>query len=120
MSESVEFVKKNPYQRWIEGEGIPIHRGFAMPNLQEVEVGWWPRLGARGAFIQLEGTGDLNDAYVLEIEPGRKSEPERHLYEEFVYVLSGRGATTVWQPDAPKRIFEWHQGSLFSVPLNAW
>jgi hypothetical protein len=46
---------------------------------------------------------------------------ERHLYEEFFYVVSGRGSTEVWQHDESRRqSFEWQAGSLFAVPLNAW
>jgi oxalate decarboxylase/phosphoglucose isomerase-like protein (cupin superfamily) len=42
------------------------------------------------------------------------------MFEEIVYVVSGRGASMIWNSDGPKRTFEWHRGSLFAVPLNAW
>lgn len=111
---------KNTYQKWIESQGVPIHKEFSIQNLNEIPVGPWERLGARGAFIELDAVGDTNSAYILEIEPGGSVKPERHLFEETVYVLSGRGATTVWNNEGEKRTFEWHEGSLFAVPLNAW
>ena len=111
---------KTTYQKWIESQNVPIHNEFSIQNLNKIEVGDWKRLGARGAFVMLEAVGDTNSAYVLEIEPGKTVRPERHLFEETVYVLSGRGATTVWNDEGAKRTFEWHEGSLFAIPLNAW
>ncbi len=109
------------HEKWIQGQGIPIYREFSVPSLTELEVGPWERLEARGAYVVLEGAEDSNDAYVLEIPPGGSVAPEKHIYEEVVYVLSGRGATTVWQQNGgPKVTFEWHEGSFFAVPLNAW
>jgi oxalate decarboxylase/phosphoglucose isomerase-like protein (cupin superfamily) len=80
----------------------------------------WPRKNGKGAFINLEGTGQTDDAYVCEIPPGKSSEPEKYLFEELIYVLSGRGATTIWTDGGAKQTFEWQEGSLFSPPLNTW
>ena len=115
-----DFERPTTYQQWAESQGIPIVSEFSISNLNEVEVSPWERLGARGAMIVLQGAEDANNAYVLEISGGGSVKPERHLYEEIVYVLSGRGATTVWNEGGPKRTFEWHEGSLFAIPLNAW
>jgi mannose-6-phosphate isomerase-like protein (cupin superfamily) len=71
-----------------------------------------------GAIINLEGTGDTDDAYICEIPPGGRLNPERHLYEELVFVLDGQGATEVWQEGGAKQTFEWQKGSLFAIPLN--
>lgn len=76
------------HQNWIESQGIPILNGFSIPNLKEVRLGSWERLDAAGAYIILEGAEGLNDAYILEINPGSSVRPERHMYEEVVYVLS--------------------------------
>ena len=108
------------YEQWVAGQGIPVISEFSIPNLKELAVGDWQRLGARGTMIALQGAEDVSNAYILEMEGGGSVQPERHVYEEIVYVLSGRGATTVWNEGGPKRTFEWHEGSLFAVPLNAW
>lgn len=113
-------LEKTVYEEWVEAQGIPVVTGFNIPNLKRVALGPWERTGGLGAYIQLEGTEDVNDSYVCEIPPGKSLEPERHLYEEVILILSGRGATTVWYGDGPRRTFEWHEGSLFAIPLNAW
>ncbi|MDE3078203.1 MAG: cupin domain-containing protein, partial [Chloroflexota bacterium] len=107
------------YQAWQQREGAPVVTGFYIEDLGTIELGLWERKGGRGAFVNLEGTGGVNDAQVVEIAPGGKSAPERHLYEEMVYVLSGRGATTVWDQESRKQTFEWAKGSLFAIPINA-
>ena len=111
---------KSSYERWAEEQGVPIVKAFFLPNLNEVALAAWERKGGNGAIINLEGTGDTDDAYICEMAPGRKSAPERHVYEELVYVLEGRGATTIWQEGGAKQTFEWQAGSLFVIPLNAW
>jgi hypothetical protein len=56
----------------------------------------WERKGGNGAIINIPNDQLDNNFQVVEIKPGGKSEPEHHLYEETVYVISGRGATTIW------------------------
>jgi uncharacterized RmlC-like cupin family protein len=53
------------------------------------------------------------------LPPGASSEPQKHLYEEVVYVLSGHGSTTIVGGDGRSRSFEWGPKSLFALPLNA-
>src|SRR5919199_6362075 len=107
------------YQAWQQAEGVPSVRGFYISDLNTVELAPWPRKGGRGAFVNLEGTGGVNDTHIVEIKPGGTSEPEHHLYEEMVYILSGRGSTSVWYDPQRKQSFEWRTGSLFAIPLNA-
>lgn len=108
------------YSLWQEEQKIPIIRGFFVEDIKTVEVAPWYLMGGLGAFINMEGCGGVNDAYVCEIPPGEKLKPQKHLFEETVYVASGRGATTVWQQKGKKHTFEWGPGSLFALPLNAW
>lgn len=111
---------RTTYEQWVETEGIPILTGFFVENLRTVPVEPWKRKGALGCYINLEGTGGTNNAYVCEIPPRSHTKPQRHLFEELIFVLSGRGATTVWQEGGNRQTFEWQAGSLFSPPLNAW
>ena len=111
---------KRPYDQWLDREGVPVYGGYFIGDLNTVPLAPWERKGGSGAYIGLEGTGGTNDAYICEIPAGQSLKPQRHLYEELIYILSGRGATTVWYEGSPKRTFEWHEGSLFAVPLNAW
>jgi uncharacterized RmlC-like cupin family protein len=107
----------DPYKDWIASEGIPVHEGFGL-DLLGLDVAPWPRLEANGAFAHLTGRGDFIDMQIVEIPPGSKTAPQRHLYEEVVYVLRGRGSTSVESPSGERHSFEWQTGSLFAIPLN--
>jgi mannose-6-phosphate isomerase-like protein (cupin superfamily) len=108
----------DPYLDWAKEQRIPIHEDFGI-DLLAIETAPWDWYGARGAFAHTHGRGDFMANYVVEIPPGGKSAPVRHLYENFVYVLSGRGSTTLWLPNGEKQTFEWGPTSLFAIPLNA-
>jgi len=108
------------YKAYQEREGIPILNGFGVEDIKAVELGQWARRGGRGAFVDLDGNGGINDAYIGEIPAGGALAPQRQLYEEMVYVVSGNGSTSVWNDPARKISFEWKAGSLFAIPLNAF
>jgi gentisate 1,2-dioxygenase len=107
------------FDEWVAREGLELIRGWKVDNVYTTPLRYWPRTEGNAVQIQLEGTGELNAAYIQEIPPGKQLTPQRHLYEELVYVLSGRGSTTVWYDERRKNSFEWQAGSLFAVPLNA-
>ncbi|MBV9119612.1 MAG: cupin domain-containing protein [Chloroflexi bacterium] len=109
----------NPYQEFLQKEGLPVYRGFAIEDVGTLELGPWARRGGRGAYIDLDGNGQTNNGYVAEIPPGGSLAPGRQMYEEMLYVLEGNGATTVWYDNDRQQSFEWKKGSLFSIPLNA-
>lgn len=110
---------KSPYERWKEAEGLPTLRGLAV-NVHEVELTPWESRGGSGVFINLDGTGGFNDAYVCEIPSGKSLNPVKHIYEESIFILQGRGATSVWLDDKEKETFEWQERSYFAIPPNAW
>src|SRR5262245_10713291 len=111
---------KTSYDKWVEGEGIPVIKTFFVEDVRKVPLELWERKGGKGAFLQMEGAGQVNNCYICEIAPGKSLKPQRQLFEETIYVISGRGATTVWNDENHKQTFEWQAGSLFSPPLNTW
>lgn len=115
-----QIVRVTAYNAFQEREGIPIITGFAVDDLRKVEVKPWARLNCLGTYINLDGTGETNDSYVAEIEPGKRMAPEQHLFEKNIYVLEGRGATLVGADPNSQTSFEWKKGSVFSIPINTW
>lgn len=117
------LLTKDPrpfYNRWQETEGLDIFKGMFVEDLRKVPLKPWKRKGGSGTFINLEGTGGENDAYLCEIPPGGSLLPQKHLYEETIFILDGAGATSIWNEGEAKMTFEWQAGSLFSPPINAW
>jgi quercetin dioxygenase-like cupin family protein len=68
------------------------------------------------------------DAYMQVIPPGSRSGKHRHLAEECLYVLEGRGYdlhqdcdveitdTYLWKPQAEIKRYEWEAGDVIYVP----
>lgn len=109
----------DPYLEWLDEQKVPVIEDFGV-DLLTVETVPWPLLGTNAAFVHLKGRGDFISVMVVDIPPGDSSEPQRHLYEEVVYVLSGHGSTTIESADGKrKHSFEWGPKSLFALPLNA-
>lgn len=106
-----------PYLNWSRDQKIPVVEDFAV-DLLEVETAHWDRLGAPAALVHLIGRGDWANVIVMELLPGAATDPQRHLYEEVVYVLSGHGNTVVEDPEGREHSFEWGPRSLFGLPLN--
>lgn len=115
-----DFVIEDAYEIWQRQEGVRVIKDFVFADLCSVELSPWPRKGGAGAIINIPSDCLPSDSHLVEIEPGGQSEPERHMYEETVYVLCGRGATRIWLEGQEPEMFEWAAGSLFSIPLNAW
>jgi mannose-6-phosphate isomerase-like protein (cupin superfamily) len=107
----------NGYEEWLGRENVPVATGLAIDPMT-VETKLWPRMGVEAAVLHLDARGNFQNAYVLDIAPGKATERQRHLYEAVVYVLDGQGSTVIEHPDGGKRSFEWHRGSLFAVPVN--
>lgn len=106
------------YLEWVRQEGLPVTQDYGV-DLFTVDTAPWARYGVNGAAVHLEGRGDFCNMFVFDIPPGRSTAPQRHLYEEVVYVLEGRGSTQLEFADGTKRSFEWGAKSLFAIPLNA-
>jgi quercetin dioxygenase-like cupin family protein len=115
-----QYSEKTPYRQWIAAEQIPIHTGYHIPDVRQLALGPWERLGALGAHVVVEGAEGTDAAYLCEIPLGGRTKPQRYLFEEVIYVLDGEGETFIWQDSRNKRSFRWSKGSLFSPPLNVW
>ncbi len=107
------------YQDWQQREGLPRITGFYVEDLATTEVAPWASRQAAGAFVNLEGTGGVNDLQILELPAGGASAPLHHMYEALVYVVTGRGSASVWYDETQRSSFEFGSGSVFSIPLNA-
>ncbi|MHB1908513.1 MAG: cupin domain-containing protein [Nitrososphaerales archaeon] len=112
--------KADFYNRWVKSQGLEIISAHYVPDLHSVELRPWARRGGSGVFINHEASASSNDCYVCEIPRGGKLERQRQLYEEMIYILDGRGSTTVSNDNGQKVSFEWQEGSLFAIPLNTW
>lgn len=113
-------IMDTPYDQWAASQGVDVVKGFFVEDLYGMPLKPWNRMGGDGVLINLDGTGYLDDAYVCSIPAGKNLKPQRHLFEELIYILDGRGATTIWQENGGKQSFEWQTGSLFAIPLNSW
>ncbi len=125
-SVSDDFVReamdwKSPYELWKESQGLPTIRGLGVHGLydDDFDLFPWKARGGSGVFINLDGTGGFNDTYVCEIPPRTSLNPNKHIYEETVFILRGQGATTVWLDEGKKQTFEWQKHSYFAIPPNA-
>lgn len=68
-----------------------------------------------------EGRFRQVDVTLIEIPPGGKLAPHRHLAEEMIYVVSGKGYSLLWAgSESRKERYEWAEGDLLSPSLNAW
>ncbi|MBI4187498.1 MAG: cupin domain-containing protein [Chloroflexi bacterium] len=120
MAELPVVAETNPYEAWIKQEGIPVIEGYSVDDAMKVPLQPWKRMGGLGAYLHLHGSDGRTGAYICEIPPGGSLKPERHLFEELIFIWSGEGATTVWGEGIAEQIFQWQEGSLFSPPLNCW
>jgi len=70
------------------------------------------------------------DIYIQEIPPGSRSGKHRHMAEEFIFILEGRGYDLHWDVEfdldekytwiparQPKR-FDWQEGDIVYIPVN--
>ncbi|MEE8607240.1 MAG: hypothetical protein V3S55_06540, partial [Nitrospiraceae bacterium] len=112
-------VEGKDYKAWRERTGLPVHSGYAAAGLETIEVQPWPELGGSAAFLDLSDYRIL-DAFVYEIPPGGELKPRKHVYEELIVVLSGKGYTRLGNtPEMSQRV-DWETDAMFSPPLNTY
>jgi oxalate decarboxylase/phosphoglucose isomerase-like protein (cupin superfamily) len=107
-----------PHDFWMESLGLPIHTGYYIEDLGAVALGHWAARGSDAAFVQLEGQQGITETRVTEIPPRGVLPPLRLAFDEVVYVIRGRGATTVGAPGGRRKSFEWQANSMFLLPRH--
>lgn len=69
------------------------------------------------------GEGRLHqmDAVLVELPPGGKLAAHKHLVEETMYIVSGKGYTSMWKPGSTaKKRYDWSESDVLSPSLNVW
>jgi quercetin dioxygenase-like cupin family protein len=103
-----------------QGQLVPLSKDKETISLRNYAVQPDKALGASVARI---GEGRLHqvDVTLIEIPPGGQMAPHRHLAEEMVYIVSGKGYTTMWTKSGErKERYDWTEGDMLSPTLNAW
>ncbi len=93
--------------------------GMHFKNLKTFPVRYRKLRGTGGAWFDLSGNRTI-EAHVSEIPPGGHNKKHRHLNEAILYILSGRGYSTIQVDGQPEERYDWEEGDLFSPPLDAW
>src|SRR2546430_5466304 len=103
------------YDDYMEAQGIPIFRGIGVRRVQDMALKRWNRMGGNGAFIQLYGTEGKWGCYVIEVPGAGALNPERHMYEEIMVVVEGRGTTEIWTDRKSTRLNSSHSQISYAV-----
>ena len=103
----------------MESLSLPIHKGYYVEDLRTLDLGYWAERECKTAFLQLAGQEGVTESRVSEIPPGTTLPPVRFAMDEVVYVVEGRGLTSVWRGGAKDpQTFEWQKHSMFLLPRN--
>ncbi len=114
------YGRTTTYDRFLEAEGLDVITEYDVEDVRTVPLKPWTRCGGKGVYLRLKGAEDSNGASIAEIPAKGSLHPERHILEEMIFIISGFGATELWNEGGKKQMFEWQEGSLFAIPLNAW
>jgi len=113
------YARKSAFLEFCEKDGLSVITGYGVSDLKTAPLKYWERWGGPAAYCHLEGSQGFVGVLTAEIPPGNSLKPIRHMYEEQVLILSGRGATQFWPEENKDPVtLEWQPGSLFSPPLN--
>ena len=111
---------KYVYDRWMEAQGVPVHRGYFIEDLKTIEVAPWGERECDAAFVQLSGMEGVAEARITEIAPKASVPPMRFALDEVIYTVSGWGIATVWAEGVAKHSFEFGPRSLFLIPRGSY
>jgi hypothetical protein len=112
----MDWGRTSAYDQWLESLGVPVHQGYYVGDLKTLPLGWWEQRRCNAGFLKLAGQEGISEVRLTEIPPAESTAPWKMAVDELVYVLDGRGLTTVWGEGRAKKVFEWQKHSLFLVP----
>ena len=115
---SVTRRLKFTHDHWMDALGLPIYSGYYIEDMRDLRLGRWEERGCDAAFIQLEGQQGITETRISEVPPRGVVPPVRLAFDEVVYVVQGRGATTVWRSGSERKSFEWSENSMFLLPRH--
>lgn len=115
----VSEAPHTPYEAWAHRQGIPVVEGYGLPDPDQLDFGYWDRIGVEACFVIMKGMEGITGQYVARLPAGGSTKREHHLYEKVIYIVRGSG-TTVVEDGGKEHQFEWNEGSLFAIPLNCW
>jgi len=122
------------YQRLLDdAQDAPSRNSRRKKVVRPEEMPW--EMSRQGLLKHLINEGmntrmETVDAYMQILPPGSRSGKHRHLAEECVYVLEGRGYdihqdcdveitdTFSWKPVEETKRFEWEAGDVIYIPPN--
>src|SRR5579862_5460631 len=107
---------KFTHDHWMDSLGLPLYVGYYIEDLRELQLGRWEERGCDAAFIQLEGSQGITETRVSEVPARGVLPPVRLAFDEVVYVVQGRGATSIWRSGGERKSFEWSENSMFLLP----
>ena len=138
-SESKAWLKGSENRKLYEGlleeaREAPARNAKRRKILHPQDMPW--EMSRQGLLKHLLNEGmntrmETVDAYMQVIPPGSRSGRHRHLAEECLYVLEGRGYdvhqdceveitdTYHWKPQAELKRYEWEAGDVIYIPPNA-
>ena len=104
MSDYTGYLRgqKSPWMNWIHSQELPVVTGVSLYDMYTTPRKEWGDTGAKAAIINFE-TGEMSDAVILELPPGGQTKPIHHVFHKIVYVVEGRGATSVWNHGSNKK-----------------
>ncbi len=97
----------------------PPTEAAIVKDLKTTELIARPFRGTKARFYRLGGAIRLQP-HLSELPPGAASVKHRHTTEAVLYIVSGRGHTTVGFDDQPEDRIDWEEGDLIGIPLWAW
>jgi quercetin dioxygenase-like cupin family protein len=106
-------------QREAWNQKNPPTEASIVKNLKTTELISRPYRGTKARFYRLGGAIRLQP-HLSELPPGHTSVKHRHTTEAVLYIVSGKGYTTVGYDGEPEQRIDWEEGDLLGIPLWAW